>query len=296
MRAGGTGLQGSPDQGPGRAGERCGRHGANARGGVILVGVAEVKGCASKLLSVPADDAEFRRIRQAVATRVARVPSYDLHPILDEDGSTYYAVIIESTSMGPHAVVDPNTKTLLYPVRDGTTTRYMGEAEIASRYRDRFARAAALADRLEQVLAEGSEHLVTAGRSWLTLALVPDVPGHLRIGKAALDDHYAFSERWQASHSPQSHLNLTGVRSQTVGFRRLIISNDLNYHGSSTYGHHELHHDGSCFSAVNIGGPPQRPAQVAPEDEDRDHYVDQGDLALAVSSRDVGDSGVLVLK
>ncbi len=49
--------------------------------------------------------------------------------------------------LAPHAVQNPRTNRLCYPVRTGKSTRWLTGTEVADRYRNRFSEAAAATDR-----------------------------------------------------------------------------------------------------------------------------------------------------
>src|SRR6266700_2351768 len=59
---------------------------ANTVGGVIVVGVAEVDGAATKLAPVALSEAEDLRMRQVVASLVAPVPQLSIHRISTAKG------------------------------------------------------------------------------------------------------------------------------------------------------------------------------------------------------------------
>lgn len=168
---------------------------ANTAGGVIVIGVAEDEQArASELSPVEQSDSELGRIRQVVGSLAAPMPTFDAFlvpaetagasPSGDEvpsaSASTGFIVLAVPRSPGaPHAVLV--NESLRYPRRNGATTRYLSEAEVADAYQARATGLAGRRQRLDDVWRVGLDRLdvqdiPTHLWDWATLARVPVEP------------------------------------------------------------------------------------------------------------------------
>jgi hypothetical protein len=127
---------------------------ANARGGVILIGIAERDGAAISLESVPVSDGEEQRMTQIIAGLVVPYIDVAIRRIDSptDTGQGFYVLVIPPSASRPHAV--SRNGSLRYPRRDGTTRRWLAEAEIADLYRDRFRETEDAASRVERIIDE----------------------------------------------------------------------------------------------------------------------------------------------
>jgi predicted HTH transcriptional regulator len=115
---------------------------ANTSGGVIVLGVEEdAHATSTGTPGVSVSDAERNRMLQVVAAGVAPMPALDVLTIATEadPGRGFYVLAVPRSTRAPHAVVV--NEGFRYPVRNGTTTRYLSEPEIAAAYRERDAHA-----------------------------------------------------------------------------------------------------------------------------------------------------------
>lgn len=80
---------------------------ANMRGGVILLGIHADAGTAAQLTPFRLEEAEELRMRQLLASSVAPVPTFEIHPVTSDGttGAGYYLLVVARTSAAPHAVV-----------------------------------------------------------------------------------------------------------------------------------------------------------------------------------------------
>ena len=157
---------------------------ANAAGGVIVLGVDEDdQARASATQGVDASDGEIRRLVQTIAAGVAPLPPFDVIAVAGVGDALGFIVIAVARSvLAPHAVVQHDT--LRYPLRTGTTTRYLSEPEVAAAYRDRWASATARLERADTVEAGVTERL-DPDNPWVVVSLVPENPGHFDVTKAS---------------------------------------------------------------------------------------------------------------
>ena len=125
-------------------------------------------------------------MRQIVASGTAPHAAFEIRRIPGTSATRgFYLLIAEPSLQRPHAVLIGDA--LRYPRRDGTTTRYLSEAEVADLYRDRFRGERQQIDRLQQVADEVEASIEKGGAdsldiekvdplAWLTVTLVPHSP------------------------------------------------------------------------------------------------------------------------
>lgn len=173
---------------------------ANTAGGVVVVGVAEDEQArATGAEGVDLSDTEKARMLQVVAAGVSPMPLLDIIPVpLEEptdgaEGSSdegqddtrdatvtgYYVIAVPRSPSAPHAVLVNDG--FRYPKRNGATTRYLSEPEVAAAYRDRLAGVEAQTRRIDDVERDASQRLQRDKLPWVMVSLVPDLPGDLDI-------------------------------------------------------------------------------------------------------------------
>ena len=232
---------------------------ANAQGGVIIIGIREEDTRAVALTPLkPAGEQEDRTaIHQAVAEYTAPSVPFEVHQVeAGEDGDYYLVLAVPKSQLAPHAIRRPGEHSLRYPVRDGTRTRYLAEAELADRYRDRFRLAGELVEKVERVQAEGEEllhHSETAGM-WLSLSIVPEAPGRFEINSrtpAESADWMKQLMRDVAAGGRPFDSYLQGG----VGYRRVLVGDweDQIPGSEPSLTHCQLHVDGSGFFGQRFG-------------------------------------------
>jgi hypothetical protein len=155
---------------------------ANTAGGVIILGVAEDDHArAVAAPGVDLSDAEVARIRQVVAALTAPMPYLDILLMPDSslgDGRGFLILAVPRSVAAPHAVLVNDA--LRYPVRNGATTRYLSEAEVATAYRRRLAGVANQEQRLAELEAIAQDSL-ERDDARILVALVPDLAGDMTI-------------------------------------------------------------------------------------------------------------------
>jgi len=169
----------------------------------------------------------------------------------------YYLIAVPRSPLAPHAVVDNDR--LRYPRRNGATTRYLTEAEVAAAYADRLASINAQALRSQEVERFAINDLDRQAHAWVLVSLVPDHPGDVDINFAALQ---------KFETEVQGKLGLGGLTSEhvlhfrrtSVRYRRLIADGgERSPLAEKIYA--SFHSDGSGAFAVQLRdllGPEQR--------------------------------------
>lgn len=219
---------------------------ANSVGGVIFLGVRAEGGVAVERTPITLDEREEIRMRQIIADLVAPAPEVDIVRVeSSEAGRGFYLLAVPPSPWRPHAVRVNDG--LRYPRRDGPRIRYLSETEVADLYRSRFTAEATQRQRLDQIHLEGLEHIAAAESLWLTVCLVPDVPGTMRLDRAALKQLRGFAEKYNDGFGSM----VFGGFDIATGLRRVNIRTGPDV-GLSTVAQVELHTDGSAFAAAAV--------------------------------------------
>lgn len=199
---------------------------ANAMGGLIVFGMDEDGvGRASKLVPYTADDDFFLWVQQIVASRISPVPGVACWPVEVDDGLIYIVSISPSTRK-PHGVAVSND-TLRFPVRSGTTRRYMAEPELADLYYSRLFGAVELGKRIQD-LHDSARSLVppgkdSMGKAWMVLSCVPSAPGDLQL-EEGLDKKWSGWVTPALGEFPRQYEQRYITRS-FIGFRSIQLRN-----------------------------------------------------------------------
>jgi hypothetical protein len=241
---------------------------ANTAGGVIVVGVREDEQArATAAPGVEVTDAEVTRIRQVVASLVAPLPVFDVVTVADSPGDAdsaaepvdaaepadpqmrrgYLLIAVPRRPTAPHAVLI--NAGLLYPRRNGATTRYLSEPEVAAAYGERVAGAAQQAQRVVDVEREALARLDRADEPWLLVTLVPDLPGDFVITTAAYQE---FQRTMVGQAVTIIRGGGTSWRRFSVGRRRLLADGSMDQTPLARWASLELHVDGSGAYAFQL--------------------------------------------
>lgn len=248
---------------------------ANQVGGLLVCGVADVKGVASKTMPWPASDADVRHVHSVVATYCSPLPHVEAFVVTSTAGADGYLLIAVAPSpWGPHAVSEGES--LNFPVRNGSATRYLRQPELADRYRNRFDSAASQISRLDDVVGEAADEMHRHA-PWTYVATVPNVLGHRSITASTRSEtaRWMFQEAWRG---PLDRDIFT--ESQSIGVGRVVTA-FRSQPGAPAKGlYAELHADGSGFAAYQAD-----PAQF---DSDVNLWMlgenESADLAVALTA------------
>src|SRR6266704_2206470 len=96
-------------------------------------------------------DLDFKGSQYGNADRDRRDLATDVAALANTAGGLLVLAVVRSP-LAPHAVIV--NQGLRYPRRNGTTTRYLSEPEVASAYRERLAGAQRQAARVEEIEGE----------------------------------------------------------------------------------------------------------------------------------------------
>ncbi len=224
---------------------------ANHRGGVILVGIRDENDAAAELTPVELADGEEGRLLQIGAGNITPHTPFNVHVVPSEnDGKRgYYALVVPPSPLRPHAVRKDND--LRYPRRDGSSTRWLAEAEIADMYRNRFRMAEDQMSRIEPILEDGLAQMdLHDDSAYLAIALVPSTPGSMSMGLArihqvekwALDPAGTYAWRGFFGSHPNGRAGIRRVRLGSLVSEKKPNSN-----------YAELHTDGAGFACEQVG-------------------------------------------
>jgi hypothetical protein len=255
---------------------------ANTAGGLLVVGIEEDR--QARAVAAPgvtvADD-QITRILQTVGSLVVPLPVFEPLPILmpGSDDHGFLVIAVPRSPMAPHAVIV--NQGLRYPRRNGTTTRYLSEPEVASTYRERFAGARRQALRVEEVEREALLRLDTSDLPWVAVTLVPDLAGDLSI-----DSEFFSTFRDQITSQPATVV-ATDIRPlrASVGRRRLLADGTRDDSPLAKWISFELHSDGSGFFGMCVRDFAQRPLGQPPaEEEPRAQLLQDEGIVFAIMS------------
>lgn len=224
---------------------------ANDRGGLLVIGLAEQDDIASALTPVELVDGHEATQRQIAAANIAPHTPFEVHRVAAsvEEGQGYYLLEVPPSPLRPHAVRKNND--LRFPRRDGTTKRWLGEAEVADLYRDRFRAARDQTGRVQQVVGDGSKQLPVEFEAFVSVAVVPTVEGDWPIDLAQVraTEQWAVAlgpERWWMGFFSQGAYPTGRVR------QRRVTLNKSNPDETPYGAYAELHRDGSTFAAQHL--------------------------------------------
>jgi Schlafen, AlbA_2 len=224
---------------------------ANHRGGAIVIGVRDENDMAVELTPVEPVDGEEGRLHQIGAGLITPHVPFDVKTVPSEskEGRVYYVLVVPPSPLRPHAVrkgID-----LRYPRRDGSSTRWLAEAEIANVYRDRFRMVEDQLSRTDSVVKEGLAQMDLQDEwAYLAVALVPSSPGSMSMGLARVRE----IEKWATEQAgTYAWRGFYGSRPNgRAGMRRVRLGSLVSEKRPNS-GYSELHADGAGFACEYVG-------------------------------------------
>jgi len=174
---------------------------ANARGGLIVIGIREdAQGCAESLNATAVNDKKIVQFTSALRARVVPwLPDLFITNVETAPGSGegYMLIAVPASPMAPHPVRMTTRPQYSYARRVGRTTAWLEESEIAARYRDRFEQARDHRAQVVNVLEAGAAWAAHTDRAkpdsvYLDLALVASGPAERHVDKAHIAAVAAF--------------------------------------------------------------------------------------------------------
>ncbi|MGL5859292.1 MAG: AlbA family DNA-binding domain-containing protein [Angustibacter sp.] len=241
---------------------------ANSGGGVIVYGVDEKDGAASKVIPVEVlKEADLRRIRQVAGNLIyPPVVGLQLHRIAPEDNPSggVLMMVIPDSPEAPHLVHPKGRRDwFTAPWRDGDQTRFMVDRQLATGYREREEHrrfgAASLDDLYRDVItACGAD----SGLPWVIAVARPETPHHR---PRTLDQDAATAALNRARDTSKSietvywygPLYTTRGRQVRRGLRMFYQGTPrLDGDESRLRGRVEIHGDGSVAAAFRHAGIP----------------------------------------
>jgi hypothetical protein len=229
----------------------------NSRGGLIVVGIRDENDVAIELTPVELVEGEEGRIRQIAAGNIAPHLAFDVRVVASEGETNrgYYLLVVPPSGFRPHAV--RKDRDLRYPLRDGTTTRWLNEPEIADMYRDRFMVAAGQAARIDRVLSDGLGAMDLSEEAFIGVALVPTGRGSMPIdlARVAAIGEWARTEigpaRWfDGFFESQVPPGAPGVAAHRVTLTTIYEANE-----APGWVYVELYDDGTGFAGHRLTDP-----------------------------------------
>ncbi len=223
----------------------------NHIGGVIVLGRRDEGGIAVGCPGVELSENEAARMRQIVAANTAPHADFEIMQVPGGSvGSGFYLLVADPSPFRPHAVVVNDG--LRYPRRDGTTTRWLSEVEVADLYRDRFRGQADQLDRLVRIGDEARDRVAPDG-PWLVAAAVPNHGGALSIsfaGRRAVQD-------WaQAEHTSNDFIDgffqPPAAVMAGVGVERYTLQTQFDQGQRASFMYAECHVDGAAAAARKL--------------------------------------------
>ena len=226
----------------------------NDRGGVILLGVADQDAVAVACSEVRLSRGEERRMHEIVASGTAPHAAFTIQAVKGKArGKGFYLLIAEPSPLRPHAVLDETG--LRYPRRDGPSTRYLSEIEVADLYRDRFRGEREQIDRLGAIGSDVLGTVKPANRvggndgPWLVASLVPNSGRALMISAAGRDELQEWARAEHVSLDPIDGF-FENPPAAGVGVERYTISTVLDGNGAPPpTSYLEVHNDGATAAA-----------------------------------------------
>ena len=223
---------------------------ANTAGGMVVLGVDDDdQGRAAGAPGITLSDSEYGRIRQIVASQVSPLPLFDVLPVEDPQrpGHGFLLLAVPRSVMAPHAVIV--NEALRFPRRNGTTTTYLAEPEVAEAYRGRFVGIASRLNEAEGVEREFVARLNTEAQVFVVITLVPDASGSCPINAATFEKF----RKGNLHHDPLIIPQSAVWQHVSVRRRRFVADGSSDSESLASYLACELRDSGAGAFAAVVG-------------------------------------------
>lgn len=243
---------------------------ANARGGLLVYGVAEDRNTARAAAAMPVSlaEREQRRIRAWLGTRVNPVVGgVEFVELRAQEGDTegFVVVSVPESPDAPHMIGSENHAG--FPYRMGAQTFWMREWDLERAYRDRFARRATEESLLIELVTHVADVVDLSSGPWLVGVARPSFAVHSNAPSPTRDDAVRILDRARTLAqeiapagdrrvSPIASLDQAALNPR-VGLQRWVAATraDDGPGGLSNLVHTELHNDGSVVLALRLVPP-----------------------------------------
>ena len=232
---------------------------ANGGGGMIVYGIEEERGRGTAKAIHPVD------ISESTVRRLRALASAHVHPAIlishlfgvpsrDDAGQGVIVLVVARSIDAPHFIGTDDS--LGIPVRDGSDTRWMREAEIARTYGRRFETRTKLREGMEADAIRGLHGLDRTFTTWLVAVAAPELNGGAQheVTREDVSDCVATAKRKAESLSDGNYWmsnlgDLEGGYNARKGFRKRVVeAGDGNAEFTSSL-RVELHDNGSIVVA-----------------------------------------------
>jgi len=149
---------------------------ANTRGGLVVYGVRENASRAEARVNVDVLESTQERLRQSLYLFLRPFVT-DIRVLVAEDptapGFGVLALLVGRSPDAPHQVGRDGLDRIRFPYRDGATTKFMREHEIARAYSHRFDGRADAQTRINAIFDKAASNHAKDGSDWLIGIAVP---------------------------------------------------------------------------------------------------------------------------
>lgn len=267
---------------------------ANAAGGVLVFGIADDEGVATKLVGVTEGLEKLDgRLRATLRTRIEPpLDGIDVQAVASSSDATRgcLIVLVPASTRRPHAVLPENDRDALkFARRAGPNTEWLFESQVAALYRERLTRADTQDQRVERVMDDATNPLMRG--DWLVLGVVPDDPGDFLVDRTAEDRLW----RWRFGRPDVSlfpRVPPASVGRSWIGPRQVVLDT-INARHETVGQQYSFHADGAAVVARQLAGPGEADA-VFYFDHVVSHVLTALDLAARYTVEVAGSGGLAV--
>jgi hypothetical protein len=224
---------------------------ANTAGGLIVIGISEVNGRANGFSPVTLKDQQRQIYFDTVMSwTTPYLSGIQIGHVSSPHDAEQGCVLIYVPPSGgrPHAVAEPNSYRYTWHVRNGNRTSSLSEAEVAVRYRDRYADRISIEQRVQTVFQAGVLELARGERAWLCVAVAPSQSAERRHLDRGLLEEFKMQTTKRQESLPGPQLGY-----QPSFGRGRIVLRDSSPSGPFATDHLiHMYVDGCAFAAIGL--------------------------------------------